>query len=161
VRVEVGCGRGGVCERFQRVLEPQPRVRACTPRRSAGRPQLLAAPNPRPRGNRMFGPAAAACQPCLLPSPQTLPPPMQDPPFVPAIAFTAMAAGDLLAQSNTTPGLDLRLFDTHGIQQYRRTGTFPNGVQAIGAWTTCCNPGSVRIPFTAAMNPNHGFIHYI
>jgi hypothetical protein len=81
--------------------------------------------------------------------------------FVPAIAITAMAAGDLFAQSNTTPGLDLRLFDTHTIQRYRRTGTFPTGVQAIGAWTTCCNPGSVRIPFTAAMNPNHGFIHYI
>ncbi|MCB9879197.1 MAG: hypothetical protein H6835_16500 [Planctomycetes bacterium] len=67
----------------------------------------------------------------------------------------------LVAQSNTIPGRDIRLEDTFSIQQYRRTGSFPNGVQAIGMWTTCCNPGTSDIPFLAAMQPDHGFIHYI
>lgn len=65
------------------------------------------------------------------------------------------------AQSNVVPGLDIRLLTASQIQRYRRTGTYPNGVQAIGIRTTCCNPGTVQIPFQAAMNPNHGFIHYI
>ena len=73
----------------------------------------------------------------------------------------ATLAGDLFAQSNTIAGRDLGLLDTRTIQRYRRTGTFPNGVMGIGAWTTCCNPGTDRIPFIAAMNPNHGYIHYI
>ena len=34
-------------------------------------------------------------------------------------------------------------------------GTFPNGVQAIGIGTTCCNPGSVPIPFHRAF-AGHG-----
>ena len=73
----------------------------------------------------------------------------------------ATFAADLAAQSNTIPGLDLAVFQAQTISRYRRTGTFPNGVQAIGIGTTCCNPGSVPIPFQAAMNPSHGFIHYI
>jgi hypothetical protein len=77
--------------------------------------------------------------------------------LVALLAVTGAAA----AQSNTTPGLDIRLFDTWSVQAFQRAGTYPTGVSAIGAWTTCCNPGSVRIPFMAAMNPNHGFIHYL
>ena len=73
----------------------------------------------------------------------------------------AVLAGDVVAQSNTTPGLDLQLLNTNTIARYRRTGTFPNGVQAIGAWTTVCNPGTVRVEVRAAMSPNHAFIHYI
>ncbi len=69
--------------------------------------------------------------------------------------------GAAVAQSNTSPGLDLRLLDTWSIAAFQRAGAYPNGVSAIGAWTTCCNPGSVAIQFQAAMNPNHGFIHYI
>lgn len=66
-----------------------------------------------------------------------------------------------LAQSNTTPGLDLRLADTWAMAAYQRVGTYPNGISAVGFWTTCCNPGSVAIPFQAAMSPDHGFIHYL
>jgi hypothetical protein len=65
------------------------------------------------------------------------------------------------AQSNTVPGLDLRLEDTWALAAFQRSGTYPNGQSAIGAWTTCCNPGSVAVPFQAAMNPDHAFIHYI
>lgn len=79
----------------------------------------------------------------------------------PCILFAAALSEGAAAQPNTVPGRDIRLENTATIQRYRRTGTFPNGVQAIGIWTTCCNPGVGPIPFQAAMNPNHGFIHYI
>lgn len=81
--------------------------------------------------------------------------------FVPSLLLVLAATDTVLAQSNTVPGLNIRLENTSQLARYRRTGTFPNGVQAIGMYTTCCNPGSVPIPFQAAMNPNHGFIHYI
>ncbi|MDO8348712.1 MAG: hypothetical protein Q7T30_00630 [Planctomycetota bacterium] len=65
------------------------------------------------------------------------------------------------AQSNTIPGLDLRLEATWALAAFQRAGAYPTGRSAIGVWTTCCNPGTVQIPFQAAMNPNHGFIHYM
>lgn len=65
------------------------------------------------------------------------------------------------AQANTTAGLDLRLEDTWAVAGFQRIGTYPNGKTALGAWTTCCNPGTVAVQFQAAMNPNHAFIHYI
>jgi hypothetical protein len=73
----------------------------------------------------------------------------------------ATIVADVSAQTGYIPGRDIKLENTWAIARYRRTGTFPNGVQAIGMWTTCCNPGTSNIPFQAAMNPNHGFIHYI
>ncbi|MFM1873024.1 MAG: hypothetical protein RL398_2446 [Planctomycetota bacterium] len=76
-------------------------------------------------------------------------------------AALLLAATPLFAQANVSPGLDLRLLDTWAIGAFQRAGSYPNGVSAIGAWTTCCNPGSVAIEFQAAMNPNHGFIHYL
>jgi hypothetical protein len=54
----------------------------------------------------------------------------------------ATVVADVSAQTGYIPGRDIKLEDTFGIQRYRRTGTFPNGVQAIGMWTTCCNPGT-------------------
>ncbi|MFO1077746.1 MAG: hypothetical protein U1E73_08470 [Planctomycetota bacterium] len=72
------------------------------------------------------------------------------------LPFTA-----LLAQANTIPGLDLQLLDTWAIAAFQRAGSYPAGKSAIGVITTCCNPGSVAVPFQAAMNPDHGFIHYI
>ena len=77
------------------------------------------------------------------------------------LLLLATVVADLPAQTGYIPGRDIKLEDTYSIARYRRTGTFPNGVQAIGVWTTCCNPGTSNIPFQAAMNPNHGFIHYI
>ncbi|MBL8751993.1 MAG: hypothetical protein JNK15_01725 [Planctomycetes bacterium] len=67
----------------------------------------------------------------------------------------------LRAQANTIPGRDLRLQDAFWIEQFRRTGSYPNGEQAIGTWTTVCNPGTSDIPFLAAMNPAHAYIHWI
>ena len=78
-----------------------------------------------------------------------------------ALLLAIVASDSASAQANTVPGRDLGLATTSTISRYRRTGTYPNGVQAIGALTTCCNAGTSTIPFQAAMNPNHGFIHYI
>ena len=80
---------------------------------------------------------------------------------LPILSLALVVADTVSAQANTVPGRDLALATTSTISRYRRTGTFPNGVQAIGALTTCCNPGIGDIPFQAAMNANHGFIHYI
>src|SRR5687767_12008488 len=78
-----------------------------------------------------------------------------------SLLLLATVVADVSAQTGSIPGRDIQLQSTQGIQRYRRTGTFPNGVQAIGIGSTCCNPGTSDIPFQAAMNPNHGFIHYI
>jgi hypothetical protein len=71
------------------------------------------------------------------------------------------AASAALCQSNVVPGRDLRLLDTWAIHAYVRSGAYPNGLTAIGAWTTICNPGTSPVPFQAAMSPNHAFIHYL
>ena len=76
-----------------------------------------------------------------------------------ALSLLAVCAATASAQSNTIPGLDLRLETTWALAAYQRAGTYPAGKSAVGAWTTCCNPGTVAVPFQAAMNPDHGFIH--
>lgn len=78
-----------------------------------------------------------------------------------ALLLLTVATEAASAQANTVPGRDLKLETVSTISRFRRTGTYPTGVQAIGARTTCCNLGPTTIPFQAAMNPNHGFIHYI
>jgi len=77
-----------------------------------------------------------------------------------SLAFVALAA-PLAAQSNVIAGRDIRLQDAFWIERYARAGAYPNGAQAIGTWTVCCNPGSSPIPFIAPMNPNHVYIHYM
>ena len=80
---------------------------------------------------------------------------------LPSLVVVATLANLASAQGNTVPGRDLALENTSQIQRYRRTGSFPNGVQAIGMWTLVCNPGTSSVPFQQAMSPNHAFIHYI
>ena len=79
------------------------------------------------------------------------------PRLLPALAM----ASAVLAQSNTVPGRDLALSDTWALMPYQRTGSFPTGATAIGAWTTVCNPGTSPVPFQAAMSADHAFIHYL
>jgi len=81
--------------------------------------------------------------------------------FASALLLLTVATEAASAQANTVPGRDLKLETVSTISRYRRTGAYPTGAQAIGARTTCCNLGPTTIPFQAAMNPNHGFIHYI
>ena len=77
------------------------------------------------------------------------------------LALAAAPTGSLRAQSNAVAGRDLMLVNTWALEQYQRVGTYPNGRGAMGAWTTVCNRGTAPIPFTAAMNPDHSFIHYM
>jgi hypothetical protein len=67
----------------------------------------------------------------------------------------------LPAQANVIPGRDIKLQDAFWIERYNRAGAFPNGAQAIGAWTVCCNPGTSAIPFVAPMSPDHAWIQYL
>jgi hypothetical protein len=78
-----------------------------------------------------------------------------------SFALLAASSGPLLAQPNVQPGLDLALEDTWNLNDYDHAGTFPTGASGFGAWTTCCNPGTVPVLFQAAMDPDHGFIHFI
>ncbi len=78
------------------------------------------------------------------------------------LTLTAAVAGSLAAQSNTVPGLDGRLtqIDTFTYQG-RRGAAYPNGEVAASMMNEMCNPGSVTIPWFAAMQTNHpkfGFI---
>lgn len=73
----------------------------------------------------------------------------------------AVLAGSASAQRNAIIGRDIQLQDTWSLRGYVRGGAYPNGAQAFGAWTTCCNPGTNAIPFQAAMSPNHGYIHFL
>lgn len=78
-----------------------------------------------------------------------------------AASFVPWFATLLPAQANVIPGRDIRLQDAFWIERYNRAGAFPNGAQAIGAWTVCCNPGTSPIPFVAPMSPAHAWIHYL
>ncbi len=76
-------------------------------------------------------------------------------------ATFAAGATHAIAQSNAVVGRDLALEDTWSLDMFVRGGTFPNGVGAMGAWTTCCNPGTSAVQFQQAMSPAHAFIHYM
>jgi hypothetical protein len=78
-----------------------------------------------------------------------------------SILAASLLAHTGAAQAGTVPGRDLMLIDTWNIQQFQRTGTFPAGNNALGAFSTVCNAGTSPIPFISAMNPNHAFIHYM
>lgn len=80
---------------------------------------------------------------------------------LPAFVGALLCAPELVAQRNVIAGRDIQLQDTWALRGYVRSGTYPAGAFAVGAWTTCCNPGTNAIPFQAAMSPNHGYIHFI
>ncbi|MBL8725787.1 MAG: hypothetical protein JNK49_17220 [Planctomycetes bacterium] len=66
-----------------------------------------------------------------------------------------LAAG-LSAQANVVPGLDGRLTVVDDLTYYGRRGAaFPNGEVGMAMLNEMCNPGSVVIPWQAAMQPNH------
>ena len=67
--------------------------------------------------------------------------------------FSLMAlACSLAAQSNVVPGLDGRLTHVDDLTYYGRRGAaHPNGQAGMAMLNTMCNPGSVNIPWQAAM----------
>ncbi len=71
-------------------------------------------------------------------------------------ALSAALAGTLSAQSNTVPGLDGRLDSVDSLTYWGRRGAaYPGGEIGMSMGNTMCNPGTVNIPWQAAMQPNH------
>jgi hypothetical protein len=74
----------------------------------------------------------------------------------------AMLSSALAAQSNTVPGLDGRLTVINNLTYYGRRGpAHPNGEIGMAMLNTMCNPGSVNIPWFAAMQPEHPMFGFI
>ncbi|MFY9342688.1 MAG: hypothetical protein WAT39_09375 [Planctomycetota bacterium] len=71
------------------------------------------------------------------------------------IASLAALQG-LMAQSNTVAGLDGNLYDIASPTVWGRRGpAYPGGEIGFSAANYMCNPGTVTIPWQAAMQPNH------
>jgi hypothetical protein len=71
------------------------------------------------------------------------------------LSFAALAT-TLAAQSNSVAGLDGRLSLIDSLTYYGRRGAaHPNGEVGMAMLNEMCNPGSVGIPWTAAMQSNH------
>jgi hypothetical protein len=68
----------------------------------------------------------------------------------------ALLGSALAAQSNTVPGLNGRLTQVDSLTFYGRRGAaYPNGEVGMAMLNEMCNPGSVEIPWYAAMSPDH------
>jgi hypothetical protein len=80
---------------------------------------------------------------------------------VTVLSFIPILSSVTIAQPGAISGLDISLFSIGTITDLRHEGTFPTGVNGFGFTTTSCNPGTVTIPFNAAMNPNHPFICFL
>ncbi|MFK7739331.1 MAG: hypothetical protein AB8H80_03335 [Planctomycetota bacterium] len=77
------------------------------------------------------------------------------------LAFGAVASG-LVAQSNIVAGLDGRLTVVDNLTYYGRRGAaHPNGEAGMAMLNTMCNPGSVDIPWFAAMQPDHPMFGFL
>jgi len=78
------------------------------------------------------------------------------------LVLVSTVLGDLAAQSNTVAGLNGRLFDISSPTVWGRHGAaYPGGAFGFSVQNDMCNPGSVVIPWSAAMAENHpkfGFI---
>ena len=71
------------------------------------------------------------------------------------LSFAALASS-LAAQSNVVAGLDGRLSLIDDLTYYGRRGAVhPNGEIGMAMLNEMCNPGSVGIPWSAAMASNH------
>src|SRR5262245_258757 len=71
-------------------------------------------------------------------------------------SLAATFACGLAAQSNVVPGLDGRLEILDNISYWGRRGAaFPGGEVGLSMRNTMCNPGTVNIPWYAAMAENH------
>ncbi len=77
------------------------------------------------------------------------------------LSFAALATS-VAAQSNVVPGLDGRLSLIDNLTYWGRRGpAHPGGEVGMSMLNEMCNPGSVNIPWQAAMSSNHpkfGFV---
>jgi len=77
-----------------------------------------------------------------------------------AYAATMLLAAGVAAQSNIVPGLDGRVIDIGNLTYWGRRGPANNGEVGMSFMNEMCNPGTVNIPWFAAMNPNHPFFGF-
>ena len=81
------------------------------------------------------------------------------------LAIVALALApptSLLAQANTVAGLDGRLVTIDNLTYYGRRGlAYPNGEAGMAMLNNMCNPGTVDIPWRAAMQPDHPFFGFM
>ena len=72
------------------------------------------------------------------------------------LSIASAIAGSLAAQSNTVVGLDGRISVVDSLTYYGRRGAAnPNGEIGMAMLNEMCNPGTVNIPWGAAMTANH------
>ncbi len=73
-----------------------------------------------------------------------------------AVLLGALCAPAVFCQSNITPGLNGRLSLVDALTYWGRRGpAHPNGEIGMAMLNEMCNPGSVEIPWYAAMAPDH------
>ena len=77
--------------------------------------------------------------------------------FSAALLFAAGAA----TQSNVVQGLDGAIIDIGSLTYWGRRGPTNNGEVGMSFRNEMCNPGSVNIPWYAAMQPNHPWFGFI
>jgi hypothetical protein len=70
------------------------------------------------------------------------------------------SAPALTAQSNVRPGTDISLSALGGMDDFGRSGTYPNGLNGCGITTTACNVGTYLTPWRAAMDEDHPMIAF-
>jgi len=78
-----------------------------------------------------------------------------------SLLATTLAATGLMAQSNVVSGLDGAVIDIGNLTYWGRRGPANNGEVGMSFRNEMCNPGSVNIPWYAAMQPNHPFFGFI
>jgi|GEM_PF-2119249 len=78
-----------------------------------------------------------------------------------ALSAAFLIAATSSAQSNVVPGLDGALIDIGNLTYWGRRGPANNGEVGMSFMNEMCNPGSVDIPWFAAMQPNHPFFGFI
>lgn len=83
------------------------------------------------------------------------------PKFAAVVLGLACLASVASAQSNVVNGRNVKLNSLNTISWQNRTGTFPNGTNALAESTTSCNNGTVTIPWSQPMAVNHPFISFI
>ncbi|MFN3240539.1 MAG: hypothetical protein ACE37K_03400 [Planctomycetota bacterium] len=77
-----------------------------------------------------------------------------------AYAATMLLAAGVAAQQNIVPGLDGAVIDIGNLTYWGRRGPTNNGEVGMSFMNEMCNPGTVNIPWFAAMNPNHPFFGF-
>ncbi len=78
-----------------------------------------------------------------------------------ALSAAAVLTAGAVAQSNTVAGLDGAVIDIGNLTYWGRRGPTNSGEVGMSFRNEMCNPGSVNIPWYAAMQPNHPWFGFI